>query len=100
MFSITIEILKRTGCDYFNFNIQIGVPQVQLIVYSDGGLLESQFCSRMVQETKSSVQKSVNYVWNIVYIGGSELKLVKFFGFLKFKYKNSGVSLGWIPGLG
>jgi hypothetical protein len=42
----------------------------------------------------------VNYVWNIVFIGDSEFKLEKFFGFLKFKYKNSGVSLGWISGLG
>ena len=31
----------------------------------------------------------VNYVWNIVFIGDSEIKLEKFFGFLKFKYKNS-----------
>ena len=46
------------------------------------------------------ISSFVNYVWNIVYIGDSDLKLEKFFGFLKFKYKNSGGGLGWIPGLG
>ena len=31
----------------------------------------------------------IDIVWNFVYIGRSELKLEKFFGFLKLKYKNS-----------
>ena len=26
LFTLTIEMLKRTGCDYFNFNIQMCVP--------------------------------------------------------------------------
>ena len=48
-------MLKSTGCDYFNFNIQMGVPQVQLIVYTDVCLLESQFLKQngaYVNETK------------------------------------------------
>ena len=40
-FNIPIEILKSIGCDYFNLNIKMGVPQIQLIVYSDVGSLES-----------------------------------------------------------
>ena len=31
-------MLKSTGCDYFQFNIQMGVPEVQLV-----GLLENHF---------------------------------------------------------
>ena len=29
LFTLTIEMLKSTGWDYFNFNIQMGVPKVQ-----------------------------------------------------------------------
>ena len=39
--------VKSTGCDYFNFNILMGVPQVPLIVYSDVGILESQFLQHL-----------------------------------------------------
>ena len=42
----------------------------------------------------------VDYVWTKVFIGDSELKIEKFFGYLKFKYKNSGDSLGHISILG
>ena len=52
------------------------------------------------EESVWLISTFVNYVWNTVYIGDSDLKLEKFFGFLKFKFKNCGVSLGWIPGLG
>ena len=39
-------MLKSTGCDWFTFNIKMGVHQVQLIVYLDVGLWESQFLKK------------------------------------------------------
>ena len=43
LFTILIEMLKRTNYDYIYFDIQTSVLQVALIVYSDGVFLESQF---------------------------------------------------------
>ena len=56
--------------------------------------------SQFEQEIVWLIGSYVDYVWTKVLIGDSELKIEKFFGFLKFKYKKSGSSLGQIPGLG
>ena len=56
--------------------------------------------SQFEQEIVWLIGTYVDYVWTKVFIGDSELKIEKFFGFLKFKYKNSGGSLGHISGLG
>ena len=53
LFTKQIEKLKSTGWYHFNFNIQMDVPHVQLIVYSDVGLLESH----ILQQNGANMKK-------------------------------------------
>ena len=45
------------------------------------------------------ISSYVGYVWEHCYARDTTVVLEKFFGFLSFKYKNSGVSLGQNSGL-
>ena len=78
----------------------------------DRGLLSSNWellnlilpSTQFEQEIVWLISNFVRYVWTTCYVGDSDVKLDKFFGFMTFKYKmdknTCGITLGQIAGLG
>ena len=100
---------EKEGSIIFQFSVGVGPGWgLKILGLCDQGLISSNWellnlflpRSQFEQEIVWLIGTYVDYVWTKVFFGDSEMKVEEFFGFLKFKYKNSGSSLGQIPGLG
>jgi hypothetical protein len=86
--------------------------RLKIMGLCDRGLLSSNWellnlilpSTQFEQEIVWLISNYVRYVWTTCYVGDSDVKLDKFFGFMTFKYKmdknTCGITLGQIAGLG